>query len=247
MNRRILSLPVAGALIFGIAACGESDTPTEPIFSQPQSATQTTSTTDGESQATTSVSESQSTSPTSGTTTPTDQPKEPTESKNGKSESYGTPSGDPLQQPDGSYLISEDPAGPGSADSFYTDIMPAEDTGFSKLTIHVDTEGRNGNMQYLKGAEGVITFGGNGISGSEIKPFSAEVTPRLLDSNGEDIFDGERDIKINEGSQGGMDMQTGIKTMYADFTTAGEYILEISIRQPGYEAVVIRQPLIVAE
>lgn len=247
MNRRILALPIAGAVILSLAACGESNTPAEPVFSQAQSATETTSTTVSQTQESTSASGDETTSTDSESSSSVTQSGEQTKPDSDENKSYGTPSGDPLQQPDGSYLISEDPAGPGSADSFYTDITPAEDTGFSKLTIYVRNDGRNGNMQYVKGSEGDITFGGNGLSGSEIKPFSAEVTPKLLDSNGEDIFDERRDINITEGAQGGLDMQTGVKTVYADFTTAGEYILEISIRQPGYEPVVIRQPLIVAE
>lgn len=227
-NRAILA-GLAAATALATAACsGGEDTPAidEPSFSAVETSTTASSTSSASTTA--SSTSSASTTTTAATTTGAS-----------TSESYNQA----LDNGDGTYHLSPYPPGPGVTKDETATFRNLQPQGFSRLEVTVLAQYMNGNMQYLlqdsrTRYELQLQLNAEDLAGEKI--YSAcRIDYELLDVNGNPISLPDGNVK------GTCDLNDNVFRVNLD--TPGEFTMIAKIYQPGYEPLVIKQPILVFE
>lgn len=238
-NRAALAGLVATAALVTSACSSADDSKTvdEPSFSAVETTTAASSTASAStsSAATSSNATSSSSSASSSTATETSTASEAPAAKGSFNQS--------LDNGDGTYRLSPYPPGPGVTKDETATFRNLEPQGFSRLEVTVLAQYMNGNMQYLlqdsrTRYELQLQLNAEDLAGEKI--YSAcRIDYELLDVNGNPISLPDGNVK------GTCDLNDNVFRVNLD--TPGEFTMIAKIYQPGYEPLVIKQPIIVVE
>ncbi|KAB3522898.1 hypothetical protein GC425_03980 [Corynebacterium sp. zg254] len=237
--RHAVTATMAAAMLLSVAACSKDAPPKEEQTFALQSSSQSASSSDF-----TSESEADSASESA--------------SKNGKKskgrEAEPTPidEDEPRALSDGSFLLTEDPIGPGSNETIISDYKDLEEQGFSFLRVETSEAGRNGVMQFLAGKQMELAFWAAGLNGYGLSGEWGDAKVELLNESGRDVLNGGDAVKKSflvhldgktppvEGRYTNLDLDIKLDK-------PGKYTLKIEVRQPGYAPFKIRQPIVVVD
>lgn len=233
---RAIMAGLAAAATLATAACSSGeDTPAidEPSFSAVETSSSATTT----SSSATTTSSSSATTSTATSSTATSSTATATETST--SESYNQA----LDNGDGTYRLSPYPPGPGVTKDETATFRDLQPQGFSRLEVTVLAQYMNGNMQYLlqdsrTRYELQLQLNAEDLAGEKI--YSAcRIDYELLDVNGNPISLPDGNVK------GTCDLNDNVFRVNLD--TPGEFTMIAKIYQPGYEPLVIKQPILVFE
>lgn len=239
MSRRATRAVLAGlaaVATLATAACSSGeDTPAidEPSFSAVETTASSSTTAATTATATATTSSATTSSATSSAAA------EASTSGASTSESYNQA----LDNGDGTYRLSPYPPGPGVTKDETATFRNLEPQGFSRLEVTVLAQYMNGNMQYLlqdsrSRYELQLQLNAEDLAGEKI--YSAcRIDYELLDVNGNPISLPDGNVK------GTCDLNDNVFRVNLD--TPGEFTMIAKIYQPGYEPLVIKQPILVFE
>lgn len=229
-NHRAALAGVIAATALAATAC--SNEAQEPEVSEPSfSAVETTS-----SQATTSAETTTSEATSSETSSA-----ETSSTTSAKQEGSGS-FNDELDNGDGTYLLSTQPPGGGTARDVKATYTNLPEQGFSSVEVIAPASYMNGNMQYVLAAgydsnfakELELTLNAVDLDKRELgSNDTCRIDMELLDEHGQPMT-----LASEDSVRGGCD---AVFAWDLDFT--GEYTMVAKVYQPGFEPLVIKQPI----
>lgn len=219
--RRARMVAAAAAVLLSstlVACSGDEDMVEEPSFATAAPDTASESDDEETSQPETETSE--------------------TESSTEATTSGAKASKNPLDNGDGTYRLTADEPGPGAAEEIES-VFTSKDMekhGFTTFTLTTSTNERNGNMQWVMSS-----------SGSTSMYFTAEAedlagNPYYGTCRYEASFiDDEGNATPSPDIYSGSSKCTG--QLSVKIPRTGDFTFELTITNPGYEPLVIRQPI----
>lgn len=145
-----------------------------------------------------------------------------------------------LKDSDGAYRLTLNEPGPGAAEDVVMRFHDLEDGGFSVLEVEIDTWGQNGFLQY-PASDGKnsrdrlrVSWKGWDLGGTTRQ--TADVAVSLVDGDGRTFSDHGSGEEVAQNTYG---------STYLITPEPGDFRMELRIKQPGYDEIVVSQPIVV--